>query len=323
MVAPAGPTAAGCACGRAQAGGRRHPPRPPSTPRPRWRRQTPAALWAALPRGAPAPLRAATRESWCPPPPPRRCAVAPAPAGARRCRPRHREATLSSKQPRLAHRLPRPIGISDHRSSAAQSGSWCGRGAAAAASAPGSARHRLLQLRRRQQQQQQWPTWRRSSCHRHMRPEHSPGASWACRQLAAPPRHAVHRKNAAAPHRPPLPASQQGEVHANPVFDWTAVSAAGLEGGTLGSAASSPGHQVRRTASRSRLSRGVSFAEPAGEGSAHEGRDGGGHSRRSSLLPFSDTVEQGSRREAGGHMSSRPSEQSLLQLRGELEGIQE
>lgn len=130
-------------------------------------------------------------------------------------------------------------------------------------------------------------------------------------------------ENAAAPYRPPLPPSQQGEVHTNPVYDWPAVRAAGLEDCALGAAAGSPSHQVRRTASRSRLSRGVSFAEPAGEGSAHGGREGGGHSCRNSFLPLSDTLEQGSRREAGSHMNSRPSEQLLLQMPGELEGIQE
>lgn len=126
-------------------------------------------------------------------------------------------------------------------------------------------------------------------------------------------------ENAAAPYRLPLPPSQQGEVHSNPVFDWTAAGVAATDGGTLGPAAGSFSQQVKRTASRSRLSRGVSFAEPAGEGSAHGGREGGGHSRRGSFV----TPEQGSRREAGGQMSSRPSEQALLQLHCELEGIQE
>lgn len=106
-------------------------------------------------------------------------------------------------------------------------------------------------------------------------------------------------------------------MHANPVFDWAAAGAA-LEGGT---AAGSFSHsQVRRTASRSRLSRGVSFADPAGEGSVHGGREGGGHSRRGSLLA-GGSLEQGS--PAGGQMNSRPSEQSLLQLHRELGGIQE
>lgn len=136
-------------------------------------------------------------------------------------------------------------------------------------------------------------------------------------------------ESAPPPQRAPLGPSQQGEVHANPVFapfDWTAAGAgAALEGGAAGAAAGSFTHQVvKRTASRSRLSRGVSFAEPAGEGSAHGGREGGGHSRRNSFLSLGALMEQlGGHEGGGGHMSSRPSQQSLLTLHGELEGIKE
>ena len=123
------------------------------------------------------------------------------------------------------------------------------------------------------------------------------------------------------------PRRATGEMHANPIFvpvDWAAPAADDGGGGAA---------MARRTLSRSRLSRGVSFADTAdgADSSTHGGRMGGSnqhspaHSRRSSFLQPGVLAEaaQGQHGSTGMQMSSRPSEQSLLRLRAELQRIRE
>lgn len=131
-------------------------------------------------------------------------------------------------------------------------------------------------------------------------------------------------ENTAPLRRPPLPPVHLGgEVHNNPVYaarDWATTTAAAIESGTSGSFS-----MLRRAPSHSRLSRPASFvhgSDPlaaaaaavavAGEGSAHDGRRGSsGFGREGSSHPHS---RPGSFQHGSGGMTTRLSEQSLLQL---------
>lgn len=211
--------------------------------------------------------------------------------------------------------------------------SFGGRGSvgeAAAAATAAAVDLPRTDLEAQQQQQPQGPP-----CHQAPAAAEARALTWSQMGLSPMPSPTASRRpseNASAHglRQPTQPAAvPQGEVHANPVFcafDWAAPPAGAAEAGAAGSFSHG---QVRRTASRSRLSRAVSFADPAAdgcgsEGSTHGAWEGSGrsptHSRRGSFLHGGAAPAAHS---GGAQMPSRPSEQSLLRLQAELDRIAE
>lgn len=307
---PAAPAHASGACSpptsRPPAGGawRLAPPHP--TPRPRWTHQR-----LAHPRPCTHPQRAVTQRQ-------SRQHAAPA-CLLRGCRARRCPGRCRPRRPQEG----RPVGARARRRSRAMArcGRWCRRGPALGVTS--TAQRRLRQQQRWLQQRCLRVMWSRSSrrrAHRRQRPRRA--FTWS--QLGISPtssRRTSENAAASAPRR------ATGEMHANPIFvpvDWAAPAADDGGGGAA---------MARRTLSRSRLSRGVSFADTAdgADSSTHGGRMGGSnqhspaHSRRSSFLQPGVLAEaaQGQHGSTGMQMSSRPSEQSLLRLRAELQRIRE